>query len=78
MTSYLLLVFLALATIVQPSTYIINQMFFTDVFTENDCLSWAPFGASIPILKFSDCSSHRIFGGRAEITKDTTSSWGIL
>lgn len=73
MTSYLLVTLLVLAVVVRPSTYIINRMFFTQGFTENDCMSWSPFGASIPVLKFSDCLSNRIFGGMASITKDITS-----
>jgi hypothetical protein len=64
MWQYLLVGWLTLAVVVSPSTYIISQMFFTEGFTDNDCNAWGPFGATIPILKFSNCSSHRIFGGK--------------
>lgn len=71
----LIAILLALAVVVRPSTYILSQLYFTEGFTDNDCNQWAPFGPSVPLLKFSNCSSHRIFGGRLWGIQATISSW---
>lgn len=70
--SFLLLL---LACSASASTYTITQEFFTEEFTDNDILTyWSPTGASLPLMKFSTCSGHRVVGGILPTIKATTSS----
>lgn len=54
-----------LCLIVSAAAYtkILSQEFFTQGFSDNDFNLWNPFGTGLPLMKFSNCSGNRVFGG---------------